>query len=390
MGAERGGTGAVVLGASYRSIGVVRSLGRRGIPVCVLHSGHHTIACRSRYARERRAWPADAPADEAVAFLLELAHARGGEGWTLIPTDDEGAALVSRHRDALSDAYVVATPAWEQMRWAYDKRLTHQLGAEAGIDQPRTWLPGPDGFDQDDLAFPAVLKPAFKRTRNRFTDEKAWPVGDRAELAAAFAAARELVALEEILLQERIDGGGDSQLSFAALASDGRVIASVTACRERQYPMDFGRESTYVRTIEAPDVESASAAALAHIGYSGLVELEFKRDPRDGRAKLLDVNPRVWGWQSLGARAGVDFVYLQWRLLHGDEPAPARGRAGVGWVRGATDLATCARELLKGRAGPSSLATRLRGPRGPAIFALDDPLPALLDGPLLARSVLRR
>jgi D-aspartate ligase len=375
--------GALVLGASYRSLGVLRSLGRRGIAVWLLRDERHTIADHSRYARAVLPWPALEDEAAQTDHLVELAEHHQLEGWTLIPTDDETAALVSRAHSRLSEHYRVGVPAWESMRWAYDKRLTYRLGCDLGLDQPRTWLAGEAGFEEADVAFPAILKPAFKRERNRFTTEKAWPVADRAALERAFNEACRLVAREEILLQELIPGDARSQLSYAALAHDGHVLAWLTACRARQYPMDFGRESTYVYTAEIADIEAASIALVAEMRFTGLVEVEFKRDASDGKAKLLDINPRVWGWQSLGARAGVDFVDLLWRLLHGEAFEPVRGRVGVGWVRGSTDAATCAREMIGGRLSPRSYLESFRGPRERAMFALDDPLPGVLDAPLL-------
>ena len=74
----------------------------------------------------------------------------------------------------------------------------------------------------------------------------------------------------------------------------------MTVRRRRQHPSDFGRASTFVETIELPEIEEPSCRFLAAIGYYGLVELEYKRDPRDGVCKLLDVNARTWGYHSLG------------------------------------------------------------------------------------------
>src|SRR4029079_9329985 len=106
----------------------------------------------------------------------------------------------------------------------------------------------------------------------------------------------------------------------------------------RRQPMDVGRESTYVETIDCEEVKESGSRVIQGMRYTGLVEVEFKRDARDGRSKLLDINPRVWGWHSLGARAGVDFTYLEWRLLHGERVNEVHARPGVRWIRMATDL----------------------------------------------------
>ena len=117
--------------------------------------------------------------------------------------------------------------------------------------------------------------------------------------------------------------------------------------------------------------------------YTGLVEVEFKHDPRTGCDYLLDINPRVWGWHTLGRRAGVDFPYLQWQLLQGDPVAEARARPGVQWVRMTTDLPTVVRELWHGRLSLPAFRHSLHGPLEFAIFAPDDPLPAIVEIPEL-------
>jgi D-aspartate ligase len=184
-----------------------------------------------------------------------------------------------------------------------------------------------------------------------------------------------------------VPGDGSSQLSFAALCVDGDVLASLTARRDRQYPMDFGRASSHVETIEDPGAERAARELLTAMRWTGMVEVEFKRDPRSGATKLLDVNPRAWGWQSLCGRAGVDFPYLLWRMACGLDVPPARSRPGVRWVRVATDVPAAVGELRAGRLSPREYLRSLRRPIEFAVFAPDDPLPALT-GPLTTARLL--
>jgi D-aspartate ligase len=63
----------------------------------------------------------------------------------------------------------------------------------------------------------------------------------------------------------------------------------------RQHPHEFGRASTLVETIELAALEELSEKLLKAINYYGLVEVEYKPDPRDGQFKLLDINARTWG-----------------------------------------------------------------------------------------------
>jgi D-aspartate ligase len=384
------GPGAVVTGASYRALAVVRSLGRRGISVRVVRSDEHALAGSSRYAQSPlggpRAWK---PTD--VGDLLELAERERLHGWVLIPTHDEEAALIARHRDELAGSYRVTTPAWETLRAAYDKRFTHMLAARLGLDQPWTIFPdGEEALEHAEGRFPVVIKPAYKTSLNGLTIAKAWRADDPDQLLRLYRMACAFVDPEILMLQQLVAGDGPAQLSYAALCSDGDVIAGLAACRLRQYPMDFGRASSLVETIEDASLERDAGRLLAAMQFTGMVEVEFKRDPATGSNMLLDVNPRAWGWQSLGARAGVDFPFLLWRLATGDEVPATRAVPGVRWVRPGTDVLAAAGELAAGRLSVRDYARSLRRPLEFAIFARDDPLPSLVAPLLVARLVAGR
>ena len=123
---------------------------------------------------------------------------------------------------------------------------------------------------------------------------------------------------------------------------------------------------------------------------TGIVEVEFKRDPRTGENKLLDVNPRVWGWQSMCARAGVDFPLLLWQMVNGQDVPVTSSRPGVRWVRMLTDVPAVIAELRQGQLSARRYLRSLRGPLEFAVFAADDPLPACLNAPMMLAIAARR
>ena len=372
------------MGADYRGLGIVRSLGRRGIPVWVLKHDDQFLAVFSRYARRSFAWQGTDEA-ERVRFLLRLASRHGLEGWVLFPTDDEAVLLVARHHRVLAEHFRLTTPSWDQLRWAVDKRLVRQLALELGVDHPWTYLPrSREELLTLDCPFPVILKPAYREQLNKFTMNKAWRVDDRRTLLARFDEACMLVDPDTILIQEMVPGNGQSQFSYSALCVDGRPVATVVARRTRQFPMDFGRVSTYVETLDEDGVVAPSVRLLQALKFTGMVEVEYKRDLRDGRYKLLDVNPRVWGWQNLCGRAGVDFPHLVWRQVMGDAVPEQRGRLGVRWVWMTLDLPMALGEILLGRLSLGAYLNSLRRPIESATFASDDPRPGLLELPLMA------
>lgn len=376
--------GALVTGADYRGLGIVRSLGRRGIPVWVLKQGGQLVGAVSRYACHSLRSPL-ADDHEQLAFLVDLAVREGLKGWVLFPTTDESVVLIARHHEVLAEHYRLTTPPWRVLRWVCDKRFLHRLAGDLGVNHPWTFCPR----RRDDVAalecpFPVILKPAMKLGFNRLTCDKAWRIEDRASLLARYDEACELVPPRMLMIQQMVPGGGEAQFSYAALCRDGTPLASIVARRTRQFPMEFGRFSTYVEVVDEPRVIEPAVRLLAAIRFTGLVELEFKRDSRSDQYKLLDVNPRVWGWHTLSRRAGVDFSYLLWLLVRGERIPEVRARTGEHWIRMSADLPVAIQEILKGRLSLRDYVRSLRGPRESAIFAWDDPAPGLLELPLLA------
>jgi D-aspartate ligase len=392
--ARRGGpapvTGALVVGGDYQGLGIARSLGRQGIPVVVLDD-ELSIARVSRYVRHTERVAELRDPDRTVDALVEVGERLGLQGWVLFPTREETVAAISSNRDRLSHLYRVPTPAWDTVRTAWDKRETHAVAQELGVDAPRCWFPRSEqDLDLVPAGAPVIIKPAIKEHFFYATSAKAWRADSSAELRDAYRRAVEVIDPAEVIVQEMIPGGGQEQLAYCAFFRAGEPVASMTVRRRRQHPSDFGRASTFVETVDLPEIEEPSKRFLKAIDYYGLVELEYKRDPRDGRAKLLDVNARTWGYHSLGAAAGVDFPYLLFRDQTGHEVEPARARAGVRWLRWSTDVPNAVKDMMRGDLRAADYARSLRGVDVEAVWSPRDPLPALMEVGLLPYLALRR
>jgi predicted ATP-grasp superfamily ATP-dependent carboligase len=77
--------GAVVLGGDYQGLGIVRSLGRKGIPVCVVDD-EHSISRYSRYCNRFVKFANLRDERVVVDSLLALGKRLHLDGWILYPT----------------------------------------------------------------------------------------------------------------------------------------------------------------------------------------------------------------------------------------------------------------------------------------------------------------
>ncbi len=309
----------------------------------------------------------------------------------LYPTREETVAALSRNRSALARLFRVPTAAWSAVNYAWDKRNTYRLAEQLAIPAPRTWYPAGErelqGIDGDP---PWVIKPAIKEHFLYETKAKAWRANNRQELAELYQKAAALVGPAEVMVQEFVPGDGRHQFAYCAFFKDGDAVATMCVRRARQHPPEFGRASTFVETVELPELERLSKTFLEAIDYYGLVEVEYKLDPRDERLKILDVNPRTWGYHSLGPGAGVDFPCLLFADQMGEPLTHLRARPGVRWARLATDLPTGLLEIACGRLSWRAYLRSLTDIDVEAVFSWRDPLPGLVEVVLIPYLFFRR
>ena len=386
----KGKVGAVVVGGDYQGLGIVRSLGRHGVPVCIVDD-EYSISRFSKYASHAFKIPNLRDERSALSALLELGRRLELHGWILYPTRDELVAAFARYRSELSEVFRVPTPDWEVVKWAWDKRNTFNLAQQLDIPTPLTCcLDGVDGCSKVEFEPPFAIKPAIKEHFVYATKAKAWRADSRDEMESLVRKASEFMDPSELIVQEVIPGGGNQQFSYCAFFRDGRAVGSMVVKRRRQHPLQFGRASTYVETVEVPILEELSQRFLKTVNYYGLVEVEYKLDPRDSQYKLLDVNARTWGFHSVGTSAGVDFARMLYLDQIGQPVVSCKGQPGIGWVRMTTDIPAAFFACLGGDLDLRSYLRSLRTCSTEAVFSSEDPIPGLVEMLLVPYLAIKR
>lgn len=382
--------GVVIVGGAHGTLALARSLGALNVPVHYL-THDSPLPGWSRFVRETIRWsgPRDAG---AISFLREMATKHGLRGWLLVPSGDGEVQLVAEHREELSALYKIVLPDWTFLKWLCEKPLLYRRAAELGVSFPRTYaLTSADDADALEITFPVILKPNMGGGDTVISRAKVIRADDRQALKAAFTEASGEIGAGNVVVQELIPGGGESQFSYAALWRNGEPVAEFTARRTRQYPVDFGYTSTCVEVVDNADAIDAARKILKSAGHSGLVEVEFKRDGRDGSLKLLDVNPRPWSWFGLCSAAGIDLGALLWQVAN-DVPTgqAVRARQGVSWSYLVRDAVAAFTLNRRGQTRIGDYFASLRKIRSWAAFATNDPLPGLIDLPLTVWRVIKK
>ncbi len=381
--------GVVILGGAHNALALARSFGRKGIPV-VLVTDDHPLPTYSRYVSRSFDWPGATSAG-AAAWLVALGAQHRFQGWLLLPCADNEVRLVAENHDLLRTRLQVMGTPWQDLQHLCNKQLLVQTAEKAGIAVPKSYpVESAEDAARLDVTFPVILKPAMRMTRNALTSAKAWRADTRDELIDLYRKAAALQGQNGVVVQEYIPGGGEAQFSYAALWSNNAPVAEMAARRTRQYPVEFGYTSTFVEIVDNDEVKTMSRKLLSSNGFEGLVEVEYKHDARSGSYKILDVNPRAWSWLSLCEAGGLDFATLIGGILSAHPETASQAVLGHAWIHVSRDIVASIHLLFLSRL---TLGTWLKGYRQKltyAVFAWDDPKPALLELPTTLVRVVKR
>lgn len=236
-------------------------------------------------ASQRRLVPPGA-SEEFVPVLRQLVAEDHLD--LVISTVDVELLSVAGRRDELAPA-VLAAPSAETLRVALDKLALAELCEPTGR-APRTVLAGLDALAVD-WEFPAFAKP---RTG----------AGSRGIRIVHDRAALEQLPLDEGLIVQDLLPGEEYSVDVLADAK-GNIVAAVPRVRAR---VDSG-VAIAGRTVRDPELEETAAQVARAIGLVGVANVQLRRG-RDGRAMLLEVNPRFPGALPLTIEAGVDIPSL--------------------------------------------------------------------------------
>lgn len=334
------------LGAAESDLSVTRSLGRRGVPVVVVSEYEGAPATLSRYCAERYCLPLFTLAPEKLLeFLLDYAR-RQPQKPILFPTADPDLLLVSKLRPLLASHYHLPLASPELIDLVTDKQKFSVLASQKNLPVPATHMPR--NVDElrrltTTLQYPIVVKPPHPLAWSSeiFNDVAS---GKKALIAAN---ENELVRAGELLIQrgcafliqEYVPGSDAEHYELHAyLDASSTPLAWFTGQKIRISPPHAG-SGCFVQSRYVDAIVTAGLNTLRSIGFTGLANLDFKRDPLTGNYRLLEINPRVSQWNILGAECGINLPYIAYADVLGlDRETPGPQRENVYYINFRNDL----------------------------------------------------
>ncbi|MGH6839954.1 MAG: hypothetical protein ACREDT_14390 [Methylocella sp.] len=294
----------------------------------------------------------------------------------LIPTDDNAAIFVAEHANELKRWFLFPDLPRELPRQLADKMSLYHLCRKFGIPCPEHAFPksieAVDEFIQH-ATFPVVVK-AAARWRPVEGVTRTLIVQTPEELRAIYRKAQTPQS-PNIFFQEYIPG--DHWIFNGYRNPETNCFLPFTGRKLRAYPPFAGTTSLGVSSTNE-QLATQTESFLNAIAYSGVVDIDYCFDKRDGKYKLLDFNPRVGlNFRMFEDQAGINVV----RALHLD--LTGRGVRRSPMVEGRVlivepfELAACFYYLCRRKLTVRAWWSSFSGSRKFAWFSWGDPLPFL-------------
>ncbi|UCB43625.1 MAG: hypothetical protein JSV77_02970 [Dehalococcoidales bacterium] len=372
-------TKAIVFNCYVGGLAVIRSLGRRGIPVVAVDYHRAAIGFSSRYAYKSVIAPHPGIDEDAfINFLIEGANKWAGS--ILIPAHDFELATFSHFKEELSKHYIIPVPSWEATKNIVDKKGTYEIAARLGIPIPKTIsVDSVSSMEtlQDNLDYPCLLKPRKGYEFFSKSNQKSFVIKDSEQLEPGIDQANKFGC--EMMIQELIPGGDDQFYEYMAYYDqESRPLAEFTWRKLRQNPpvLGVGRvgESTH-----SEEIIGSSRQILDELSFVGLCEVEFKKDPRDGKFKLVEINGRNTLQMALPIRCGIDFPWIMYNdLVWNNKLQVSEYQNGVNWINELADIPSAIRHPIREKPLTKEYLVPYFSPKTYAIFATDDWKPAIM------------
>ena len=308
----------LILGGKENSLSLTRSLAKTGVTVRVSSPsdcwGLYSSFCSKRYLVPKGAEP-----KEYWKKLLLGADAVVKEQHVILPCCDASIEFLAEYESQLRSRHIFDGNSKEQRLVLLDKQQTLVLARNAGVSTPKFWpVNRAEEFNgaSIDCQFPVIVKP-----KNTFKFAKIFGL-------KFFTVESGVDELEEKVRQAHDKGfdvtvtekipGSDELLSsyYTYIDDDGNFLFHFTKRIIRRFPVNCGG-ATYHATEWLPETAKEGMKFFKETGFRGLGNIEFKRDTRDGKLKIMEVNARFTAAQELAIKAGAPIDLIVYCELTG-------------------------------------------------------------------------
>ena len=371
-------------------LGVVRCLGRQGIPVIWLDSGKNQIGFLSKYCIGLRCPNPKLNEEEYIDFLICIGKKLRIKG-VLFPIGDIEVFTILNNKKRLIKYFHIKIADLKSTIILLDKKLFYNTLEKLKIPHPKTYFPTTIKeiiSISKTIKFPCILKPQYSAEFVLIFKTKLFFVNSQKNLLDLYKKA--VSNKQPVMIQEIIPGGSENMIGYNTYYDEKfDSYGDFMYQRIRDWPKNFGN-GCYIKSIYNSKISKITSILIKKINYYGIVDAEFKKDIRDNSLKLIEINPRCWMQNSLPARCGFNIPYF----LYKDAIDIANNKnisiyKNIKWLYFTEDFKSALESIRNKELTLKEWIKSYNGKIEYAIYAKDDPFPSLVYLPILIFCILR-
>ncbi len=306
---------------------ILKNLHSHNLNVWAADTSRFNICSMSRYCAGSFTYPDPfACEEEFIKCLVQKVALLKPK--VLLPTHDES-VVIMRHRNLFPEDLIIPYESDSKLFTLANKARSTQLAKEAGVPVPKVYTDG------DKISsFPVVFKTAIGNSAKGVYFPK-----NEGELVAL----QESFVNTEVLIEEWIGG---TDYSVDCVRWDGFWKSSVYHALVTK--TDGGGTTTQREIVDVPILEEYARRILDYVDFKGVCGLDFRYDPKSGKAAFIEINARFTGGLATPVAAGFEIPWIVYSLaVNGKYEEPVNIRVGTKtkWILG--DCITLVGRILK-------------------------------------------
>ena len=308
---------AAILGSTDNAYLMQRALTRRGIASIIFSD----VPKDTFKGVAFNVCPSPSDPDELISYLNDHRLLQRQGVISVIPSTDEFAQFISVYGGLLDSKYRWLAPPADIARSCANKVHFDQLCKRMGVAAPRAFVfASEEAYEatKNALTFPLIIKPTFARELPKSVIPKVKLLESEAEF---YEVARKVWALgADVFCQEYIPGGYECVFFVGGFVNEAHEPEQLfIGHKKMEYPL-LGGTTTFCQLEWVDDAYELARRFVKDTGYSGLIDIEFKRDPRDGKLRVIEVNPRIGQWHRVSDDGKMDLIsyYAAYLADHAD------------------------------------------------------------------------
>lgn len=291
-------------GLQRKTLAAARSLSRAGNEIYLAEYTRINPTAFSKHVTQRLHTPNPAKVPELyLQWLMQTIEQYSID--LLLPMDEAVMDIVVSHQIELKQRVYLLVPELDSYWKAKDKGEAVFAAGHAGAVCPRTYRPSnlKELYALGTAAeFPLLIKPKLNSGSRGIR-----VIRNQSELMAyCVKLQHEKEAMP--ILQQYIEQGTKYDVCLL-YDEQGTLVTSFVQEELRQYPEPMG-PSTIQRSIYNEELVIIADKIMKSIGWKGIAEVEFMRNPVDGQYYFMEINARFWASLQCAISAGVNFPLL--------------------------------------------------------------------------------